>query len=81
VAKNNDDGADGEGAKPPAEQDPAAELEQLTDRYEAEHKVSRSQAYHAVMRSNPALGAALARQRNANLDKMARAAGDGYGMR
>jgi hypothetical protein len=81
VVKNNDDGAGAEGAQPPAEQDPADELERLTDAYEVEHKVGRSQAYHAVLRANPALGAALARQRDAKLAKMARAAGDGYGTR
>jgi hypothetical protein len=82
VAKNSDEGSCDEGSKPPEDQrDPAEQLEDLTDAYMEAHKVKRSKAYDAVLRARPALSAALARQRDGKLHKIAKAFGDGFCLR
>lgn len=85
VAKNSDEGASNEGAKPPEEQrDPTQELEDLVDAYvEAAKpkKVKRTAAYEQALRARPDLNAALAKQRDVKLRKAAKAFGDGYGVR
>jgi hypothetical protein len=47
----------------------------------AAHNIKRSTASSRVLASRPDINSALGRHRNANLDKAARAFGDGYGMR